>query len=152
MAEHTAEEQQRLLLHGLRRQIFDLLKVETLTAKEVAVRCGATVGNAHYHLQRLVNGGLVEAEEAAAGDGTVEKRYRPRQTVAAVTAASPPATAWDAGLIDAEVELWLTVAETGQLVNELTALLHRWQTAYQEPRGRTQPVAMALRLGRKPTS
>ncbi|MCL5116370.1 MAG: winged helix-turn-helix domain-containing protein [Firmicutes bacterium] len=149
MAEELTVDQQKLLLHRLRQEIMALLHESPLTAKEVARTVNATVGNAHYHLQRLVSGGLLVAEDVPTAEGTVEKRYR-------VSGHRPlratPTIPMEPGLLDIDQSLWLTVAETGQLVNELKAVLYRWQSAHGEPRGRAQPVALSVKLGRLPTS
>ncbi len=127
---------------GLRDTIIEVLTDRgPLTAKQVAVESGATVGNAHYHLQRLMAAGVVALTESDAS-GAAEKRYR----IATEERVNPTA------LVFAVADLSLTVAETGQLVNELTALLHRWDTVSQVPRARTQAVRLTVRLDRDITS
>lgn len=126
---------------GLRDRIVQVLAERgPLTAKQVAVESGATVGNAHYHLQRLLAAGLVALTESDQS-GQVEKRYRIVHDPIRPTA-----------LVFGVEDLSLTVAETGQLVNELTALLHRWDTVSQVPRARTQTVRLTIRLDRDLTS
>lgn len=122
---------------SLKARILEILREGPLTAKEVAVKSGATAGNAHYHLQRLVAQGQVSLFEAEEGN-VVEKRYRIGNR------SEEPAPSPVSALFHDVSQLALTVAETGQVVNELTALLHRWQTVSQTPRGRTQGMTMTL--------
>ncbi len=141
------EDTQKLLVHPLRERIAVLLMDRPLTAKEVAVELGATVGNAHYHLQRLVAGGVLDSDDIPNTAGGVDKRYR-LAAAPAPTAPRPP----QADLIDMSMDLWLSVAEAGQLVNELQALVYRWQSSHGEMRGRLQAVSLSVGLSRKPTN
>lgn len=142
------EDTQKLLAHPLRGRIAVLLMDRPLTAKEVAVDLGATVGNAHYHLQRLVAGGVLDSDDIPNAAGGVDKRYR----MAAAPAPTAPNPSQAADLLDMSMDLWLSVAETGQLVNELKALLYRWQSSHGEIRGRLQAMSVHVGLSRKPTS
>lgn len=149
MDENLTREQMKLVTHPLREDMVRLLAEQPMTAKQVAVKLGATVGNAHYHLQRLVGGGLAFAEDIVNAEGTVEKRYH----IAVPERAEPAAPLkLEANLLAMDETLWLTVAETGQLVNELKAFLYRWQTLHKEPRGRAQAVALSVKCGRPSTN
>jgi len=148
MGDQLTLEQHKLLANQVRQQILGVLYVP-LTAKEVAVAVNATVGNAHYHLQRLVEGELVRAEESMGAGGTMEKRYRARDEAPVPL---EPEGRIDARLLHLDDSLWLTVAETGQFVNELKAFFYRWQSSYQEPRGRAQPIRLSVTLDRSSTS
>lgn len=141
------EETRKLLIHPLRERMVALVMDRPLTAKEVALELGATVGNAHYHLQRLVAGGVLDSDDIPNATGGVDKRYR-LAAAQAPAALHPP----QADLLDMSMDLWLSVAETGQLVNEIKALLYRWQSSHGEMRGRLQAVSVNVGLSRKPTS
>lgn len=135
-------EQQKLLANELRQKILHTIAGEAKTAKQVAVILGASVGNAHYHLQRLVEGELVAVDET-----DDEKRYRALQSPS-LEPLSHAGEEW----LSLEETLWLSIAETGQLVNELRALFYRWQGEFQQPKGRSQPLTVSINLKRRPTN
>jgi predicted ArsR family transcriptional regulator len=133
-------EHEKLLAHDLRRAMLDLLGEGPLTAKEVATALACSVGNVHYHLQRLVAADLLEVFDEVSETGRVDKRYR------LVGSAS---TQWPSGgraLLAVDQTLWLSVAETGQLVNELNAVMYRWQSGHTKERGRGQPFSVSVRI------
>lgn len=137
-----SREQEKVLAHSLRVAIMDLLQDTPMTAKEIATGIGSTVGNAHYHLQRLVAADLLAVVEQSFREGGVlEKRYR--RCVPASLGNAVFADSHDILAIDEM--LWLTVAETGQLVNELKAVLYRWRTDHLQARGRAQPLSLSIR-------
>ncbi|NMP22838.1 winged helix-turn-helix domain-containing protein [Sulfobacillus harzensis] len=130
---------------GLRQHIMKAIEDGPLTAKQVALAVGATVGNTHYHLQRLVANGDLTMMESPKGD----KLYQIPESGAGQKGS--PAREVPA-LFDQVLGLSLTVAETGQLVNELTALMHRWTSQAQVPRARTQALILTVRLERGSTN
>lgn len=137
-----SHEQKKVLAHALREAMVDLLKKQPMTAKEVATALGSTVGNAHYHLQRLVAADLVTVSDVPAESGALEKRYRPAASLP-IPAAAPAGDI--AALLALDETLWLTVAETGQLVNEVRALVYRWRAEHSKERGRAQPLTFSVR-------
>lgn len=139
-------DQQKLLASALRVRIAEAIQDTPLTAKEVSRVVGATVGNTHYHLQRLALGGLAEVVEALREDGHFDKRYRAVQYWSDAEELAPSVRA--SHLLEYQGTLWLTVAETGQLVNELKAVLYRWQSAFGTAKGRSQPLSLAVSVNR----
>jgi DNA-binding transcriptional ArsR family regulator len=141
-------DQQAVLAHGLREEVMQLLRHQSLTAKEVATALGSTVGNTHYHLQRLVQANLIDVNEAMSSRGLSEKRYRAKVDVKPeqdVDHNSP-------NVLDLEETLWLSVAEAGQLVNEFQALVYRWRTEHKDAHHRTQALTVSVRAWHVTTS
>ena len=140
MAEqHFSPEQQKLLDHSLRSAIMRILAASPMTAKQVAQTLESSVGNVHYHLQRLVAADLLSVSDDLAGDGTREKRYH-------VSSMSSPVKLNTAApeLLALSETLWLNVVEAGQLVNEMNALVYRWRADHGRERGRTQAVTLTI--------
>ncbi len=73
-------QQYQLLSSPMRLRILRVLADEPKTAKQVADEMGETRGNVHYHIQRLVDGGIVELTETRQAGSITEKYYRSRGT------------------------------------------------------------------------
>lgn len=139
----------RVLAHGVRRQLLDVLGTEDqLTATEAARRIGITPSAMSYHLRALQKWGIVERVEDAA-DGrehpwrlaarniTFETESAPRERRAFVarfldrlSAAVDRGSAkgGDVRLIES------TVLLTPDELDELTGKLEEWLTPYERRR------------------
>lgn len=69
-------EQGKLLESALRIKIMHTLSAEPLTSKQVAGKLGKTPGNVHYHMMKLLEGGLLELVRTDTSGGIVQKFYR----------------------------------------------------------------------------
>lgn len=138
MLSDLSREQQKVLGHALRSAMMALIQNKPLTAKQVATALNSSVGNAHYHLQRLVAADLIEVFEETSPDGMTEKRYRRREAISENDLNGQ-------FLVDLEETWWLSVAQTGQLINEIQALCYRWRDSHSEPHGRTKPLRLSIR-------
>ena len=118
-------EQQKLIASVLRTRILHLTAEHPLTAKQVAQALGETPGNVHYHLQKLLGGGLVEIVETRRHRGALEKYYRAKATHFVIAGEGQPERPW--GLIESYMSL--TDEESRQLIIELGEVLHRWEKA-----------------------
>ncbi|WP_151737432.1 winged helix-turn-helix domain-containing protein [Paenibacillus tengchongensis] len=68
--------QGKLLESALRIKILHTLAEEPLTSKQVAEKLGKTPGNVHYHMMKLLGGGLLELVRTDVSGGVVQKFYR----------------------------------------------------------------------------
>jgi len=73
-------EQQKLVSSPLRVKIIYLLDERPMTAKQVADELGKSAGSVHYHIQQLLQGGIIEIEETKENRGIIEKYYRAKAT------------------------------------------------------------------------
>ncbi len=141
MPSDLSREQQKLLGHALRAAMVELVQNKPLTAKQVATELDSSVGNVHYHLQRLVAADLIDVFEQISPDGVTEKRYRRREASLGNDCRNPNGQF----LVDIEETWWLNVAQTGQLINEIQALCYRWRDSHSQPHGRTKPLRLSIR-------
>ena len=69
-------EQSKLLESALRIKILRVLEDEPRTSKQVSNLLQKTPGNVHYHIQKLLDGGLLLLVGTQTVGGVVEKYYR----------------------------------------------------------------------------
>jgi DNA-binding transcriptional ArsR family regulator len=117
-------QQYRLLASPIRLRILHVLADESKTAKQVADAMGETRGNVHYHIQRLVEGGLVELVETRQAGSITEKYYRARGT-RLVTPGDPEEP--KAGRFAMVTWLALSQAEADDLLQQVGAVLTAWE-------------------------
>ncbi len=118
-------EQQKLIASALRTRILHVTSAQALTAKQVARELGETPGNVHYHLQRLLRGGLVEIVETRTRKGIVEKYYQAKSTRFLVVGEAGKARPFRT----MTSHMSLTDEESDRMVLELAEVLHRWEQA-----------------------
>lgn len=133
--------QSRLLASPLRLRILHALADAAATAAEVADALGETRGNVHYHLQKLLDGGLVTVEDTRLQAGHVERCYRAVATRFGRAAAG-------AGNGPRRLETWVqrTPEEIETLMGALEQLLTSWERlASTNPAGaRTWSLAVDI--------
>jgi len=131
-------EQEKLLLNATRIRILRALAHAALTAKQVADKLGGSKGNVHYHVQRLLDGGLLDLVETREVSGILEKYYRAKAAIytRAQTAAGATldAAKWDQ--INSSdsgtrvvTRLMLTPQQRTQFHADVVSLLERWEDA-----------------------
>lgn len=131
--------QQKLIANALRTRILHITERRSLTAKQVSEELGETPGNVHYHLQRLLAGGLVDVVETRAVRGIVEKYYRAKSThflIVGEEGRRGPFRQMTSCMS-------LTDAQADQLILDLSDVLHRWEQAMARP---VEPGATARHL------
>lgn len=121
--------EQKLIAHPLRTRILHATAERPMTAKQTATALGETPGNVHYHLQRLLAGGLVEITETRTVKGITEKYYKARSTrfhgVPEGVAPGP--------YQQIEGFIAMTDEESDRMILELAEVLHRWEQAMAGP-------------------
>lgn len=119
-------EQRKLLASAVRVKILHAVKDTPRTVKQLSDLLGETPGNVHYHIQRLVEGKLLELVETKIVNGIAEKYYKSHATIFKIAAES--------NRPGVETQLLLTKNDVEKLKLELAELLERWerQTAFRE--------------------
>jgi len=123
-------DQQKLISNAMRIKIMHLLFETPRTAKQVADLLGESPGNVHYHVQKLLNGNLVDLVETREVGGIVEKYYKSKGTRFRLID-KPNQTTEEASL---RSRLMLTNKQLEQLVSELEEVLHKWERRTAECR------------------
>lgn len=131
------EKQETLLMNATRIRILRALAHTSLTAKQVADKLGGSKGNVHYHVQRLLDGGLLDLVETREVAGILEKYYRAKAAIytrGQATDGAVPTAEWEQlnpGDIGRHVvtRLMLTPQQRRQFHADVVALLERWEDA-----------------------
>lgn len=137
-------EQHKLLASPLRLRILHAVAEVEGTAAEVADRLGETRGNVHYHLQKLLTGGLVTVARTQVEAGHVERCYRAVATrFRRVASAEDPA--WSRHL-----ETWVhrTPEELEALLHTLEQLLTRWEQMPSQNPAAAQTLSISIQIAR----
>lgn len=139
-------EQHKLLASPLRLRILHAVAEVEATAAEVADRLGESRGNVHYHLQKLLAGGLVTVVRTEVQAGHAERHYR-----AVATRFRREPSAADAGLAR-RLDTWVhrTPEELDALVRTLEQLLTGWEQIPSEDPARAQTLSISVQLARAP--
>lgn len=116
-------QQYQLLSSPIRLRILHVLADEPKTAKQVADEMGETRGNVHYHIQRLVEGGIVELTETRQAGSITEKYYRSRGT--RFTRGDPAER--QAGRFSTITWLSLSLEEAEDLLQQVDVMLQAWE-------------------------
>lgn len=118
-------EQRKLLASAVRVKILQAVRETPRTVKQLSDFLGETPGNVHYHIQRLVEGKLLELVETRIVNGIAEKYYKSHATIFKIPESSRPGV---------ETQLMLTAGDVEELKLELAELLERWErkTAFRE--------------------
>ena len=111
--------QPQLLSSALRLRILNVLASEPKTAKEIADAMGKTRGNVHYHIQRLLDGGIVELVKTRPVGAIIEKYYRARSTHFPLQSDGPKS-----GRLATKTWLTLSREEAEALRQQVTAVLN----------------------------
>jgi DNA-binding transcriptional ArsR family regulator len=124
--EITAE-QSKLLQSALRIKILRVLEEEARTAKQVADYLQKTPGNVHYHIQKLLEGGLLHLVSTQTVGGVVEKYYR--SVGSWFKSPDMPEHTYVSGRPELRMATFLSLSDTemAELQNELDQLIARWE-------------------------
>ncbi|MBO8163944.1 MAG: helix-turn-helix domain-containing protein [Brevibacillus sp.] len=143
-------EQQKLLASAIRIQILHALAEVPRTAKQVADLLRQTPGNIHYHMQRLLDGGLIRLVETREVSGIVEKYYQSVGTVFRQLESSGISNASEPSI---KSQLLLTEEQVEQLKEEMVQLLLKWEQVIPDgPPEQLKEVAVGVYIGEVPPS
>lgn len=135
-------QQYQLLSSPIRLRILHILADKPKTAKQVADEMGETRGNVHYHIQRLVNGGIVELVQTRQAGTIIEKYYRSRGTQ--FTQGDP--SDHQAGRYSTITWQSLSLDEAEDLVRQVSVVLQAWQRRHPENDAVRHDYQVAFRL------
>ena len=137
-------EQHKLLASPIRLRILHAVADRDGTAAEVADRLGETRGNVHYHLQKLLAGGLVTVARTQVEAGHVERCYRAVATRFRRVASTEDPW-WSRHL-----ETWVhrTPEELEALLHTLEQLLTGWEQVPSQHPAAAQTLSIAIKIAR----
>ena len=119
-------EQSKLLESSLRIKIMHVLAEEEKTSKQVADLLEKTPGNVHYHIQKLLEAGLLEMVKTQEVKGVVEKYYRSKGTI--FRAEQLPAYEFEQKHLQRLASrLSLSAEEHKEFYDDLVLLLKKWE-------------------------
>lgn len=133
-------QQFQLLSSPIRLRILHVLASEPKTAKQVADEMGETRGSVHYHIQRLVEGGLVELTETRQAGSITEKYYRSRGT----RFTRGDGATRQAGQLSVITWLSLSLQDAEELLRQIDVVLQAWEQ--RRPKGDARDYQVAFRL------